>query len=153
MATPPPVEFTPPPIQTGWASESKVGPVPVWALWFQRIWTILSAAVVGLDTYITTTNITHTGTLTKSMSVTKVGRLVTVIVTYSDTLASQSTLGTTTFSLPYTPISKAIVTGINATTLVSLGNGYVSTDGNLYSPTELTGVNEVVVLTSTYFTS
>ncbi len=144
MALPPPTSFNPAPIQSGWGNDAKTGPASVWALWFQSL-------CFPYDTYVTLTNIAHTGTLTKSMSITKSGRVVTVIVTYSDTTASVSTVGTTTFSLPYKPISKAVVTGINATTFVSLPNGFVSTDGNLYSPTATTGPNQVIVLTTTYF--
>lgn len=146
------MSFNPPPISQGWGNAIS-GPVSVWALWFQNVWNILNSAVVGNDAYVTTTNITHGGTLTKSMSVTKVGRVITAILTYSDTVSTSSTVGTTTFSLPYKPTAISVVSAINATTYVPLGNGYVATDGNLYPPTATTGAGESAVMTVTYFTA
>jgi hypothetical protein len=143
--------MNPPPISQGWG-DAQSGPVPVWALWFQNIWQTLQDAILGNDTYTTITNITHGGTLTKSIKATKVGRQVTVILTYSDTVSTSSTVGITTFSLPYTPVSISVASAINATTHASLGNGYVSTNGNLYSPTATSGAGESVVITVTYFT-
>jgi len=141
----------PPPIATGWG-DAKSGPVPVWALWFQNIFNVISDAFNGNDAYVTTTNITHGGTLTKSLSMTKVGRVITLILTYSDTVSTSSTIGTTTFSLPYVPLGTSVVSAINATTHASLNNGYVSTDGNLYPPTATSGAGETIVMTTTYFT-
>lgn len=132
------------PISSGWG-DAKSGPVPIWSLWFQNLYN-------ENDTYVTITNITHGGTLTKSMRITKVGRQVTVILTYSDTVSTSSIVGTTTFSLPYVPVSTSAASAINATTYASLGNGYVSTDGNLYPPTATSGIGEIVVITATYFT-
>jgi len=147
------MNLNPPPISSGWANDSKSGPVPIWALWFQNIWDALLEAFQGNDSYVSTTNITHGGTLTVSMKVTKIGRIVAVILTYADTVSTSSTVGTTTFSLPYTPAAISVASAINATTHVSLGNGYVSTDGNLYLPTATTGAGESVVITATYFTA
>lgn len=143
--------FNPPPIQTGWSSDPKMKPMPVWALWFENIWNILQNIVQSDTSYTSTTNITHGGTLTKSMRTTKVGSLVTVILTYSDTVSTSSTAGTTTFSLQYTPVSISVASAVNATTSASLGNGYVSTDGNLYPPTSTTGAGQSVVMTVSYF--
>jgi hypothetical protein len=145
--------INPPPISAGWANNSTSGPVPVWALWFQNIWNALSEAFQGNDSYVSTTNITHGGTLTVSTKVTKIGRIVTVILTYADTVSTSSTVGTTTFSLLYSPAAISVANAINATTHTSLGNGYVSTDGNLYPPTATTGASESVVITATYFTA
>lgn len=147
------MNLNPPPIASGWADDAKSGPVPVWALWFQLIWNMLQGVVKGEDTYITTTNITHGGTLTKAMRVTKIGRMVTVILQYADTVSTSSTAGTTTFSLPYVPIAVSVGGAVNDTTAASLGNGFVSTNGNLYTPTCTSGAGEVVVMTVTYFTS
>lgn len=144
--------MNPPPIASGWATDSKMGPVPIWALWFQNVWNVLLSAING-ESFTTITNITHGGTLTKSMTITKTGRQVSVILIYSDTVSTSSTIGTTTFSLPYTPISSAVVSAINVTTHVSLNNGYVSTNGNLYPPTCTTGASESAVMSVTYFTS
>jgi len=152
MATPPLIQFTPPPIQSGWASDPMMGPATIWALWFQNIWNILKAVVQPDTSYVSTTNITHGGTLTKSMSVTKAGSLVTLILTYSDTVSTSSTIGTTTFSLPYIPLGASVVSAINSTTHASLNNGYISTNGNLYPPTFTTGAGEVAVLSVSYFT-
>jgi hypothetical protein len=116
-------------------------------LWFQSLYE-------ENDTYVTLTNITHGGTLTKSMKITKVGRKVTVILTYSDTVSTSSTVGTTTFTLPYVPVTTSVASAINATTHASLGNGYVavaSTHGYLYPPTATSGAGEVIVITATYF--
>jgi hypothetical protein len=140
------MNFTPAPIQSGWGSDSKNGPQPVWALWFKNLHT-------PNDTYVTQTNITHGGTLTKSVSITKVGRVVTAILTLSDSVSTSSTVGTTKFSLPYIPTTITPVIAINATTHATLGNGYVSTDGNLYSPTFTTTAGQSVVMTVTYFTT
>jgi hypothetical protein len=134
------------PISSGWG-DAKSGPVSIWALWFKNLYN-------ENDTYLTTTNITHGGTLTSSVKITKVGRQVTVILTYSDTVSTSSTVGTTTFSLPYVPVSTSVASAINATTHASLGNGYVavtSTHGYLYVPTATSGAGEVVVITATYF--
>jgi len=147
------MNFNPPPIISGWADDAKLGPVPVWALWFQNVWNMLQGVIRGEDTYVTTTNITHGGTLTKAMRVTKIGRIVTLILQYSDTVSTSATFGTTTFSLPYTPISISVVSAINDTTGASLANGVVSTDGNLYPPTCTSGAGEIVVMSVTYFTS
>lgn len=108
---------------------------------------------LGDDSFVTTTNLTHGGTLTSTMGSAKVGRLVTVILSYSDTVSTSSTVGTTTFSLPYIPSRTSVVSGINDTTHASLNNGYVSTDGNLYPPTATSGAGESIVLTVTYFTA
>lgn len=143
--------MNPPPIASGWANDSKSGPVPVWSLWFQNVWNILNPAATGNDTYVTTTNITHGGTLTKSMKITKIGRQVTVILTYSDTVSTASTVGTTTFSLPYTPIAYSVGGAVNTATNASLGEGFVATNGNLYPPTSTTGAGQAVVMTVTYF--
>jgi hypothetical protein len=140
------------PISSGWG-DAKSGPVQIWALWFQNVWNILNAAVVGNDTYVTTTNITHGGTLTKSMMITKVGRQVTVVLAYSDTVSTSSTIGVTTFSLPYVPLAISVGAAINATTHASLGSGYVATDGKLYPPTSTTGAGQSVVMTVTYFST
>ncbi len=147
------MSLNPPPINSGWGTDAQSGPVSIWSLWFQNVWNILNPAVVGNDTYTTTTNIIHGGTLTKSMSVTKVGRVVTVILTYADTVSTSATVGTTTFSLPYVPIAISVATAINATSYASLGSGYVATDGNLYPPTATSGAGESIVITATYFTS
>lgn len=144
------IGMNPPQISQGWG-DAKSGPVPVWAFWFQSIWNILNFADIGNDTYITTTNITHGGTLTKSMSITKIGRQVTLILTYSDTVSTSSTVGTTTFSLPYIPLATSVISAINNTTHASLSNGYVSTDGNLYPPTCTSGAGQVIVMTVSYF--
>jgi len=146
------MNLNPPPIASGWG-DAKSGPVPVWSLWFQNIWNILQDALLVVDNYVTTTNITHGGTLTKAMRVTKTGRTVTVILQYSDSVSTASTAGTTTFSLPYTPIAVSVGGAINDTTAASLGNGFVSTNGNLYTPTCTTGAGEIAVMTVTYFTS
>lgn len=147
------MNLNPPPIIQGWGSDAKNGPVPAWALWFQNVWNMLQGVVVGNDTYVTTTNITHGGVLTKALRVTKIGRMVTAILQYSDTVSTSSTAGTTTFSLPYTPIAVSVGGAVNYTTGASLGNGFVSTNGNLYPPTSTTGAGQVVVMTVTYFTS
>ncbi len=147
------MNLNPPPIASGWATDAKSGPVQVWSLWFQNVWNILQAAIMGNDTFVTTTNITHGGTLTDSMSATKVGRVVTVILTYSDTVSTSSTIGTTHFTLPYTPLAVSVASAINATTHASLGNGYVATDGKLYPPTATSGAGQSVVITATYFTA
>lgn len=146
------MNLNPPPIASGWG-DAKSGPIPIWALWFQNIWNILLGAFNGNDSYVSTTNIIHGGTLTKSMSVTKIGRIVTVILTYSDTVSTSSTVGTTYFTLPYTPLAISVASAINATTYASLGNGYVYTDGKLYPPTATTGAGQSVAITATYFTS
>jgi hypothetical protein len=143
--------MNPPPISSGWGDNLKSGPAQIWALWFQNVWNVLNPAIVGNDIYVTTTNITHGGALSKSMSVTKIGRQVALILTYSDTVSTSSTVGTTTFSLPYIPLSTSVVSAINSTTHASLGNGYVSTDGNLYPPTCTSGAGEVIVMTVNYF--
>lgn len=145
--------FTPPPIYTGWADDAKQPPAMVWTIWFQNIWNILKGTLLPSTSYVSTTNITHGGTLTKTMNVSKVGCLVTLILTYSDTVSTSSTIGTTTFTLPYLPLGTSVVSGINATTHATLGNGYVSTNGNLYPPTATTGAGESAVLTVSYFTS
>lgn len=145
------MNFNPAPIFSGWGSDSKNGPAQIWALWFQNIWNILQFSQ-GDDSYISTTNITHGGTLTHSMDVTKIGRQVTLILTYSDTVSTSSTIGATTFTLPHLPSGTSVVTGINETTYATLNNGYVSTDGNLYPPTATSGAGESIVLTVTYFT-
>jgi len=147
------MNLNPPPISSGWANDATSGPAQIWALWFQNIYTAFQDAFNGNDTYVTTTNITHGGTLTKAMKVTKVGRVVTVILAYSDTVSTSSTIGATTFSLPYTPISISIGNAVNITTGASLGSGYVSTNGNLYTPTSTTAAGQVVVMTVTYFTT
>jgi len=150
------MNITPPPISSGWNADSKSGPVPVWSLWFQNVWNILLDAINGNDTYVTTTNITHGGVLTKAMKITKVGRVVTVILAYSDTVSTSSTIGATTFSLPYTPIAISIGSAVNITTGASLGSGYVGyvlKNGYLYTPTSTTTAGQVVVMTVTYFTS
>lgn len=145
------MNFNPPTLSAGWGKKADSGPDMIWALFFENIWNILQFST-GDDSYISTTNITHGGTLTHSMSVTKIGRQVTLILTYSDTVSTSSTIGTTTFTLPYLPSGTSVVTGINETTYATLNNGYVSTDGNLYPPTATSGAGESIVLTVTYFT-
>jgi len=145
--------INPPPINSGWGEDIKQGPASVWVFWFQNIWNFLKDSFVGYDSYVSTTNITHGGTLTTSVSSTKVGRVVSLIITYSDTVSTSSTVGTTTFSLPYTPVSVSVANAINVTTLASLGNGIISTDGNLYPPTATSGAGESIVISATYFTS
>jgi hypothetical protein len=147
------MNLSPPPISSGWANDAKSGPVSIWALWFQNIWNVIQGAFLGNDTYVTTTNITSGGVLTKAMKVTKVGRVITVILAYSDTVSTSSTIGATTFSLPYTPISNSVGNAVNITTGASLGSGYVSTNGSLYTPTSTTTAGQVVVMTVTYFTT
>ena len=144
--------MNPPPISSGWGSDSKIGPMPVWALWFQNLH-------LPNDTYVTVTNVTHGGILTNAMTVTKVGRVITVILTLTDTVSISSTLGTTKFSIPYIPISIVPVLAMNATTHATLAHGYVTPgpgtppkEGYLYPPTFTTTAGQSVVLSVTYFT-
>jgi len=81
------------------------------------------------------TNLTVVGTPTYTGTGTKIGNLVYLYLKVFSTTSTQSAANSTYFAgSPYSPANVSVNSAVNGSVL-SLGNGFTFTNGNVYSPT------------------
>jgi len=140
------MELNPPPVESGWAQDSKMGPILVWALWFEKMWNALSGTIAPLSWTPVATNLTVVGAATLTGSYTRVGNVVNFIISIATTGTTASTAGTTTITLPVTAAESAICSAAELTTYVSLGNGIIAANTlTLYPPSWAATANTVII--------
>lgn len=147
------MEITPPPIESGWGQDSRMRPTIVWALWFQKIWNALTGTIAPLAWTPVAANLTVVGAATLTGSYTRVGNVVSFVITITTTGTTASTAGTTTITLPLTAAENGVCQAVEATAVNSLGNGIVvANTATLYPPSWVATGNDIII-SGTYLAS
>lgn len=158
------MEFNPPPVESGWGQDARRGPILVWALWFQKVWNMLSGTVAPKSWTPVASNLTIVTGATLTGNYTRVGNVIHFKISITTTGTTASTAGTTTITLPSfldaggnaVPLIAAendICTVVDAGSFASYGNGIIAANtGLLYPPTWAATAGEVVI-SGTYRTT
>lgn len=94
-------------------------------------------------------NLTVVGTPTYTGKYTKIGRQVSFVLRVQSTTTTESTFGSTGFSLPFSTADRSTVSAVQSSAGGTYGVGLIFTDGNAYPPTW--AANADVTISGTYF--
>jgi len=155
------MQFNPPPIESGWGQDSKMRPVIIWSLWFEKVWNALSGTISPLSWTPIATNLTIVTGATLAGSYTRVGNLIHFVITITTTGTTASTAGTTTITLPSfldsggnaIPLIAAendVCAAAELTAFSSHGNGIIAAGTPILYPPTWAATANTVIISGTY---